>query len=173
MMRGIDIHDLAVALERITPSRLFSQVVPIPGAYDLFEIEERCILNAVRKRRDEFAAGRGAARRALSMLDIPSMPIPRADDRRPIWPGGIVGSISHAENVAAAIVGRAEDIDGVGLDIEAAAPLKKELLRHILTAEEVRVLEADPMVGGAPRCKVRIPTKSPGHSEIMSPGIPG
>ena len=153
-MLTTDIHDLATALEMITPGRLVSQVVPVDGSYDLFEIEERSVLNAVQKRREEFAAGRAAARRALGILGIPSLPIPRADDRRPIWPREIIGSISHAESLAAAVVGRGEDFAGVGLDIEAAVPLKSELRRHILTAAEISAREAAPLVGRVPRCKV-------------------
>ena len=151
-MRDTEPGELAAALERITPARLVSQVVPIDGTEDLFEIEARGIADAVARRRREFAAGRGAARRALGLLGIPPTPIPRADDRRPIWPRGIVGSISHAEGFAAAIVGRDEAFAGVGLDIEAAVPLASDLHRHILTPTELRACAAAPMVGGAPRC---------------------
>lgn len=158
-MRLAEPGDLAAALERITPPRLVAQVVPIDGADDLFEIEARGIADAVPGRRSEFSAGRSAARRALGMLGISPTPIPRADDRRPIWPRGIVGSISHAHGVAAAIVGRDEDAAGVGLDIEAAWPLGSDLRGHVLTPAEMRACAAAPLVGGVPRCKAAFVAK--------------
>jgi enterobactin synthetase component D len=156
---NIDAHDIKAELQRIKADHLASEVLPINGSYDLFDIEERFIRNAVLKRRAEFEAGRAAARAALETLDIRSQPIPRAEDRRPIWPEGIVGSISHAEGFAAALVGHQAEIAGVGLDIEGADPLKNELHKYILTPQELTERDAKPIVAGSPRCKISFVAK--------------
>jgi enterobactin synthetase component D len=41
-----------------------------------------------------------------------------AEDRAPIWPEGIVGSITHTAGFAAAAVAWAADIPGLGIDSE-------------------------------------------------------
>ncbi|MEP0521664.1 MAG: 4'-phosphopantetheinyl transferase superfamily protein [Hyphomicrobiales bacterium] len=146
-------------LQKITPQRVTSEVFPIDGSHDLFDTEESCIRNAVPLRQDEFAAGRAAARAALKTLGISPQSIPRAKDRCPIWPKGIVGSISHSEGFAAALVGHSADIAGIGLDIEGADALKDDLHKYILTPREIYERDARPMVAGSPRCKVTFVAK--------------
>ena len=41
-----------------------------------------------------------------------------AEDRAPVWPDGVVGSITHAGNFAAAAVAWAADIAALGIDLE-------------------------------------------------------
>ena len=41
-----------------------------------------------------------------------------AEDRAPVWPDGVVGSITHAGNFAAAAVAWAADIAALGIDSE-------------------------------------------------------
>jgi 4'-phosphopantetheinyl transferase EntD len=41
-----------------------------------------------------------------------------AEDRTPIWPNGVVGSITHSGEFAAAAVAWAADIAGIGIDSE-------------------------------------------------------
>jgi enterobactin synthetase component D len=75
---------------------------------------------AVPKRRLEFRAGRFCAREALERL-VPSWgraPVPIGIDRAPVWPAGVLGSITHADGFAAAVVARAADARGLGLDSE-------------------------------------------------------
>jgi len=89
-------------------------------------------------RRHEFTLGRNAARRALRRLDIPSATIGRhPDDRDPVWPEGIVGSISHSHGVAAAACARAGPILGLGLDVERAGPLGDDLIAEICRPDEL------------------------------------
>jgi 4'-phosphopantetheinyl transferase EntD len=83
-------------------------------------IEEQALgPRAVEGRRAMFALGRAAAREALGELDgAESVAIPRGSGGEPVWPDGIVGSISHTQAVAVAIVARRSDYAGLGVDIE-------------------------------------------------------
>ena len=70
----------------------------------LFPEEEALVAGAVTKRREEFAAGRNAARAALAGLGPPPCPLLRAGRRAPAWPQGIVGSITHCSGFCCAVV---------------------------------------------------------------------
>lgn len=72
-------------------------------------------------RAQEFAAGRLALRRAMQAIGLPAQNVPRAADRGPFWPNGILGAITHAGGHALAIVARTSDHGGLGLDLVAPA----------------------------------------------------
>lgn len=87
----------------------------------------------VAKRQSEFRAGRHAARAALAELGLPGRPIPAGADRAPIWPLGLIGSISHSDRLCLAAVGRGR---GIGVDLEPAEPLEPQIHRMILSPED-------------------------------------
>jgi 4'-phosphopantetheinyl transferase EntD len=91
---------------------------------------------AVPHRLAEFAAGRAAARQALAALGLPKVAIPMGEDRAPIWPQGVVGSISHCAGACMAVVARQSDFVGIGLDLEPAQPVARDLWPSILLPEE-------------------------------------
>ena len=65
-------------------------------------------------------AGRTAAHAALADLgrDVPA--ILTGSAREPLWPAGVVASLSHAGDFAVAVAAPLEHTDGVGIDIELA-----------------------------------------------------
>lgn len=89
-------------------ARLFPAGVVVcvaePAMYraELFPEEAVAVASAVTKRREEFAAGRAAARRALAALGVPAAPLPRGERRAAVWPKGFVGSITHCAGFCAA-----------------------------------------------------------------------
>ena len=106
----------------------------------LHPAEVACVESAVEKRRGEFAAGRLCARRALAVLGIRDFPLLPDADRVPIWPLGVVGSISHCTGFFGAAVARCETTSGLGVDVELADPLERRLVPKICTpAEETRL----------------------------------
>jgi 4'-phosphopantetheinyl transferase EntD len=112
---------------------------------DLLPGEERAVAKAVPSRRREFSAGRTCARRAMAALGAHASPILQGEDRAPIWPEGLVGSITHTESWCAAAVARRQDgIRAIGLDVEPAEPIDPALLRIICVAEERELLAARP-----------------------------
>jgi len=106
--------------------------------------EERALLSprAAPRRVLEFTLGRGCARAALTALaperaaELAATPIGREDTRRPRWPAGFVGSITHHRGHALAAVARAADYLGVGVDLEAVRAPSPALVRRILRREE-------------------------------------
>lgn len=88
---------------------------------------------AVPARLAEFSAGRAAARIALQH---PDQPIPIGPDRAPIWPSGLVGTITHCAGLCLAVVGKSSDFRGLGLDAEPDMPLAADLWSTILRGDE-------------------------------------
>ena len=73
---------------------------------------------AVPKRQAEYLAGRYCAKRALSLLGSNQTVVQSGHRRQPIWPTGVVGSISHSNEAAIACVSRCPNIIGLGIDLE-------------------------------------------------------
>ncbi|NIZ61776.1 phosphopantetheinyl transferase [Sedimentitalea sp. CY04] len=92
--------------------------------------------NAVSKRQREFAAGRAAAHTAMANLGVPPQAILNGEDRAPIWPVGLTGSITHTRSCAMAIVARNSDVRALGIDVEQDTPLPDKLLSAICTDAE-------------------------------------
>ena len=107
--------------------------------------EEACLSpRAIAKRRREFTAGRVCARAALEHLGIRGFPLVAGEDRSPVWPPGIVGSLSHCADSCGVAVSRRGAIAGVGLDIERARPLEGRVASIICTPAELRRIESLP-----------------------------
>ncbi len=101
--------------------------------------EEAAMLgNVSEARRREFTMARSCARRALAELGLPPTPILPGPDRQPLWPGGIVGSITHCGGYCAVAVARATTFTAVGIDAEPNDHLPDEVLERV-TLEEERV----------------------------------
>ncbi|HEX5632292.1 MAG TPA: 4'-phosphopantetheinyl transferase superfamily protein [Gemmatimonadales bacterium] len=103
--------------------------------------EARWLPPMVPARRREFTAGRNAARRALARLGVPAAAIDRhPGDRDPVWPDGVVGSISHAGGRVAVACALAQAFAAIGLDIEEAGPLAPEIVGTVCRPDELAAL---------------------------------
>jgi len=104
---------------------------------EIYPEEQACIDGAVFRRRQEFAAGRIRARRALARLGILGFPLLVGRGRAPMWPAEVVGSITHCREYCGVAVARRTDADGLGLDVERIDRVHEALWRHICTPEEL------------------------------------
>jgi 4'-phosphopantetheinyl transferase EntD len=111
----------------------------------LFPEEERLVERAVESRRRQFTTGRLAARRAWQELGVAPLPLLNDAQRVPLWPAGLVGSITHTHGWCAAAVAHDSDVYGIGLDVEAATPLDVELWERVCRPEERSFLEPLPL----------------------------
>jgi 4'-phosphopantetheinyl transferase EntD len=113
-----------------------------PGV--LYPEEARHVQKAVRKRAEEFAAGRLCARSLLREFGIENFPIEVGAHRQPLWPEELVGSITHTTDFCAAVVAPKECLRSVGIDTEISGRVKAELWRGICTPSETAWLRALP-----------------------------
>lgn len=67
--------------------------------------EQPLIASAVENRRREFAAGRQCVRLAMERLGRRPEALLIGERRSPLWPDDVIGSISHTEGYAVAVVG--------------------------------------------------------------------
>ncbi|WP_306208293.1 4'-phosphopantetheinyl transferase family protein [Actinoplanes sp. RD1] len=107
-----------------------------PDGVELLPGEPELIANAVPKRRAEFTTVRHCARTALAGLGVAPVPILRGERGAPIWPAGIVGSMTHCAGYRAAAVARSSDLAGVGIDAEPAGPLPEGVLDLVTLPDE-------------------------------------
>ncbi|GAB6041850.1 4'-phosphopantetheinyl transferase superfamily protein [Endothiovibrio diazotrophicus] len=104
------------------------------------------VAGAVAKRKAEFLAGRLCARRALVLSGFEETAVAVGEGRAPRWPAGAVGSITHTEGVAAAVVARGDAFAGLGIDYERVVPPQTadEVAAMILTVGDRRFPPALP-----------------------------
>jgi 4'-phosphopantetheinyl transferase EntD len=103
----------------------------------LFPEEEAVVERAVEKRRKEFATGRVCARKALAGLGVSPRPVPSGPKGSPVWPAGVVGSITHCDGYFAAAVARGADLVSIGIDAEPDQPLPSQLVPDIALPAEI------------------------------------
>jgi 4'-phosphopantetheinyl transferase EntD len=117
----------------------------------LYEEELALVVGQPAKRQRAFAAGRRAARMALAELGITDFPVLARRDGAPIWPGAVVGSISHCEGPQAGYCGVAVAhrrlVAGLGVDAVPRRPLPAEAWSRVLDVEESRAVLASPDPG--------------------------
>ncbi|MFE5731674.1 4'-phosphopantetheinyl transferase [Streptomyces sp. NPDC056528] len=85
----------------------------------------------------EFAAGRNCARRALASFGIHDAAIPVGRQRRPVWPAGMVGSITHTVGFCAAAVASSGSHESLGIDAEQSRALTPSERRRVCTPSEL------------------------------------
>jgi 4'-phosphopantetheinyl transferase EntD len=108
----------------------------------LFEREAEIVAGAVEKRRREFGTARACARDALGQLGAPAGEILSGSRGEPLWPEGVVGSITHCDGFRGCAVGRRSDFAAIGIDAEVDAALPDGLLSDIALPEERHELAA-------------------------------
>jgi enterobactin synthetase component D len=102
------------------------------------------IQRSVAKRQAEFLAGRICARAALQQLEGSSVIPAIGEDRAPVWPAHICGSITHSTGRAAAIVANKQHWRGLGMDLENLLDNDRaeRLSAEILTPAELQRMAA-------------------------------
>ncbi|WP_162259177.1 4'-phosphopantetheinyl transferase [Duganella sp. Root198D2] len=118
---GLEVMALPLGASTLTACCLgFDPAAFNAGMFDRAGIE--CpprIARSVRKRQAEYFHGRLAAREAMAALGRPLAAVGSAGNGAPLWPTGMIGSISHNDRLAVAAVATTEGgLRGLGIDIE-------------------------------------------------------
>lgn len=125
----------------------------------LYPEESAIVRQAVRTRREDFAAGRFCARRALADLGVASSSILAGPGGSPIWPPGYVGSISHCAGLRVAVAARRGDVSAIGIDVELADPLTPDVARLVCRVDEIAAFAHLPLLEGGAWEKVTFSAK--------------
>lgn len=124
-------------LERIVPPRVaVSEMVgaghPDPG----FPEEWSVVAGAAQARRQQFLDVRGCAREGLVRLGRSRAPLLPGHNGAPVWPDGVVGSLTHCEGYSGAAVAISGAVVAVGIDAEPSAALPDGVLELVADAGE-------------------------------------
>jgi 4'-phosphopantetheinyl transferase EntD len=117
-----------------------AELVGAAVAPPLLPAEQEALGDVGPQRQQEFAAGRACARSVLAhhgVLDHPLLPGP---DRVPVWPPGLVGSITHTRGYCGCVVADRRDFAGLGIDAELRDAVTEDLWSEVFTGEERRWL---------------------------------
>jgi len=156
--RPVVVEAARPALTRWLQSRLpsgFAVVsAPVDSALPVDRRERDLVANAVQQRQADFITGRWCAHRALQAIGQAQAVIEVNRLGGPVWPAGVIGSISHDAGVCVAVAGLNGSAGGLGFGVGVGvgvdlfgmsrAPAMPALAPLILSAAESRLFERDP-----------------------------
>lgn len=108
-----------------------------PTDVTLLPEEAPLVARAVESRRVEFTTTRHCAHLALTALGLPITPLLAGRHREPLWPAGVVGSLTHCTGYRGAAVARRTDVVSLGIDAEPVGALPDGVLAHVARPEEI------------------------------------
>lgn len=109
-------------------------------SHSLYEEERGLITKAPSKRINEFSTGRYGIRQLLKYYGINHFPIKRDQNGMPIFPGGIIGSISHSDKKCFVAMSTDNEYRSIGIDIEEYSKLDLNLCRYFLHKNEIELV---------------------------------
>lgn len=131
-------------IEQILPSPIAA--VEAFGDYPdaaLFPGEDAIMARSPEARRREFATARACARAALARLGLPAVPLLPGLRGAPLWPEGVVGSITHCVGYRAAAVALTGDVVSLGIDAEPNEALPDDGMLDLISLGEERARLAE------------------------------
>ncbi len=127
-------------LARLLPAGVAAvEVYADPPGLRLQPAEAHLLGRVAPARRREFATGRFCARAAMARLGLDPAAVGVGPSGAPVWPAGLVGSITHCAGYRAAAVARAAQAPALGIDAEPDEPLPTGVLDRVaLPGERAR-----------------------------------
>ncbi|TQF66987.1 4'-phosphopantetheinyl transferase superfamily protein [Rhodococcus spelaei] len=124
-------------IESILPNGVaYAELFEDPPGLTALPQEEALIARAVDKRRREFVSVRHCAREAMAKLGVDAAPILKGDRGVPLFPRGVVGSLTHCDGYRGAVLGYSMQVRSVGIDAEPHGPLPDGVLDAVSLPEE-------------------------------------
>ena len=115
-----------------TPDLFDSLNIPFPAR----------LQKAVNKRRAEYLASRYCLQQALTRMDVTQFILHNDEDRAPLWPEGIRGSLSHTHRRICALLTRRNDVlPGIDCEQMMTEEHASEMAHMIVNPAEKALLE--------------------------------
>ncbi|MFI5718381.1 4'-phosphopantetheinyl transferase Npt [Nocardia sp. NPDC051750] len=119
-------------IETILPADIASaELLDYPEDLKAHPAEEHLIAKSVEKRRRDFIGARHCARQALAQLGEPPVAIGKGERGAPVWPRGIVGSLTHCDGFRGAALAHKMRYRSIGIDAEPHEPLPEGVLDSV------------------------------------------
>jgi len=147
LLRKVDDHEvsarrLVATLPMPTSFRAAVMSCDVDGGLEIESAlpgTERFSVARMRK----FRLGRTCAARAMNALGKNVGVLPIGSDRAPVWPGGVVGSITHSADISVAVVAASDQVAAIGIDLETSKVLKPSLAERISTPGELDGIDVE------------------------------
>jgi len=120
----------------LMPGSFGADVVDDGQDVRLCSLEAVHVASAAPKRQRDFTLGRFCAHRALAQMGRDAAAIPVGDAGAPVWPAGIVGSITHTSGYAAAMVASRDVVQSIGIDAERIGGVTEALMPRLFAPAE-------------------------------------
>ncbi|GAB2441796.1 4'-phosphopantetheinyl transferase [Nocardia tengchongensis] len=141
--RAVAATESARILGRILPNGVAAaELTAYPEDLKPHPGEEHLIARAVEKRRRDFIGARYCARQALTQLGEPAVAIGKGGTGEPVFPRGIVGSLTHCDGYRAAALGHKLRFRSIGIDAEPHGQLPDGVLGSVSLEPEREWLSA-------------------------------
>jgi 4'-phosphopantetheinyl transferase EntD len=129
---------MAAALARLAPRGVLTghRRIAAGDEHALLQAEATSFATSALKIRRQSGTARIVARGLLRALGEPAAALPRSASGAPVWPSGIIGSMAHDDEVAVAAVVRCGCLRSLGIDVEPADALPREMVRIVATVAE-------------------------------------
>lgn len=100
------------------------------------------LTNATPKRKAEYLCGRHTASQSLQALGIQSCNIATGPNREPVFPAGIIASITHTNETAVCVAAKKNHFHYLGVDLESLIPEDtiQSIEQQIINHDEKRLL---------------------------------
>ncbi|WP_280401477.1 4'-phosphopantetheinyl transferase Npt [Nocardia carnea] len=119
-------------IETILPADVASaELLDYPEDLKPHPAEEPLIAKSVEKRRRDFIGARHCARQALTLLGEPPVAIGKGERGAPVWPRGIVGSLTHCDGFRGAALAHKLRYRSIGIDAEPHETLPEGVLDSV------------------------------------------
>jgi len=118
-----------------------SYLIELGKIDELYQSEIELIKGYPQKRQNEFLTGRICSRRALEIFEISDFPILYNENKLPLFPSDIVGSISHTSKYCIVAIGSSKNYLSIGVDIERLSRMQSEYFDTICTNDELLFLK--------------------------------
>ncbi|WP_280457999.1 4'-phosphopantetheinyl transferase Npt [Nocardia carnea] len=119
-------------IETILPADIASaELLDYPEDLAAHPAEEPLIAKSVEKRRRDFIGARHCARQALAQLGEPPVAIGKGERGAPVWPRGIVGSLTHCDGFRGAALAHKMRYRSIGIDAEPHESLPEGVLDSV------------------------------------------
>src|SRR5665213_1595600 len=137
----------AIATLAVPSVMISHRLISAGDEYALMPEEAASFGTSFAKVKRASGSARMVARELLAHLGFEDRAVSKATSGAPIWPDGVVGSISHDSRIAIVAVALSRDVAALGIDIEPAEFLPPDLLEYIATSRELRRIADDPFGG--------------------------
>jgi 4'-phosphopantetheinyl transferase EntD len=104
---------------------------------ELTELEQAIFNRSSERVRAAAGAARSLARLAIRELGIFQCDITKGPGGEPQWPSGVVGSLSHSDDLAISSISRRRHFRGIGVDIEPQQEIDSATAALFLTDTEI------------------------------------